>query len=113
MRWLGYQVVTLEVSDKESIFFCLSCTCSVSKSSVDEGRFFFTKEFPLANAEEMIELENYPYATHNKLMHLQWSLMILKWPGVKLMGNFIVDGSVDNTDIHGTSSHDGPPTMIK
>ena len=54
MRWLGYQVVTLEVSDKENIFFCLSCTCCVSKSSVDEGRFFFTKEFHLANAEEMI-----------------------------------------------------------
>lgn len=28
------------------------------------------------------------------------------------MGNFIVDGSVDNTDIRGTSSHDVPPTMI-
>ena len=29
------------------------------------------------------------------------------------MGNFIVDGSADNTDIHGMSSHDVPPTTIK
>lgn len=29
------------------------------------------------------------------------------------MGNFIVDGSVDNTDIHGMSNHDVLPGMIK
>lgn len=29
------------------------------------------------------------------------------------MGNFVVDGSAGDTDIHGTSSHDGPPGVIK
>lgn len=66
MRWLGYQIVTLEVSDKGDIFSVfLVHTVFLRHQLMREG-FSFTKEFHLANAEEMVELENYPYATHNK-----------------------------------------------
>lgn len=78
---------------------------------VDEGIFFFTKEFQLTKAEGMIILT--PPVPSELICLDSGHWWLLKWAGVRLMGNFILAGSADNTDIHRTSSYYVLPWMMK